>query len=303
MKRIVVFGSINYDIFFQVDRLPVPGETYPATSVAFEGGGKGANQAVQAALLGAPTELIGAVGNDAPGADLVERLRRAGVGVSHVYRLDTTTGVGVVSFLPDGTVAATIGRGANFAVTEEIIDMSADLFTGAAVAIFQLENPPAIVARAATVAAESGCTVILNAAPACDIPQALVEVVDILVVNEVEAAFYLDESEVIDASVAASSGRRLQENFDASVIITLGSEGSYLFDKAEPGTCIHIPARAVRAVETTGAGDSYVGAMAVALADGRSIREAAEYGTLASSITVQGVGAQGSMPDVKTIDC
>lgn len=296
---IVVFGSLNYDILFEVDRLPAVGETRAARSVSFQGGGKGANQAVQAALLGARVEMIGAVGDDALGVDLLGRLERAGVGTAHVRRLDTATGVGVVSFLEDGAVAATIGRGANFAVTRAQVAAARPLFDGADVAVFQLENPPELVAEAAVIARAAGCIVILNAAPAREIEQPLIEATEILVVNEVEAAFYLDWTQPVAPERAIEAGERLRSRFTASVIITMGAKGSFVFDRH--GGRVRIPPRAVRAVETTGAGDSYVGAMAVALAGGRSLVEAARYGTLASSITIQGVGAQGSMPDGETI--
>lgn len=295
MRSIVVFGSLNYDILFEVDRLPTVGETRAARSVSFQGGGKGANQAVQAALLGVPVEMVGAVGTDALGSDLLGRLERAGVGTSHVHRLDEATGVGVVSFLDDGAVSATIGRGANFALTEEHVTAAATLFSKATVAVFQLENPVTLVARAAGIARDEGCTVILNAAPACEIPDSLVDATDVLVVNEVEAAYYLGRDDPVGLAYAEDAARELQTRFHAAVIVTMGPDGSFLVDNHGAGA--HIPAIPVRAIETTGAGDSYVGAMAVALARGESLNDAATYGTLASSITIQGIGAQGAMPD------
>ena len=301
MDTIVVLGSINYDILFRVDRLPAPGETYPARSVAFEGGGKGANQAVQAALLGANVELIGAVGTDALGTELLDRLRSAGVGVSHIARVDTPTGVGVVSFLDDGSVSATIGRGANFAIPSAPVERATDLYTDDTVALFQLETPPELVAVLARSASRAGATVILNAAPACRVPDALSAAVDILVVNEVESAWYLGLDQPVGPHNVTTAGKRLQETFGASVVITLGAQGSYVFDAERLDDGVYLPALPVAAIETTGAGDSYVGAMAVCLAQGGTLREAAEFGTLASSVTVQGVGAQAAMPDITTI--
>ena len=301
MDPIVVLGSINYDILFRVDRLPALGETYPARSVAFEGGGKGANQAVQAALLGANVELIGAVGTDALGTELLDRLRSAGVGVSHIARVDTPTGVGVVSVLDDGSVSATIGRGANFAIPSTLVERATDLYTNDTVAMFQLETPPELVASVARSASRAGATVILNAAPACRVPDTLSAAVDVLVVNEVESAWYLGLDRPVGSHNVTPAGRRLQETFGASVVITLGARGSYVFDAERLDGGVYLPALPVDAIETTGAGDSYVGAMAVCLAQGGTLREAAEFGTLASSMTVQGVGAQGAMPDITTI--
>ena len=301
MKRgaIAVFGSLNYDILFEVDRLPVPGETRAASSVSFAGGGKGANQAVQAALLGAGVEMVGAVGNDALGSDLLRRLEEVGVGTEHVHRLDVATGVGVVSFLEDGSIAAVIGRGANFAITRDQVRSAEPVFENAALAVLQLENPVELVADAATIAKRNRCTVILNAAPACTVSTPLRDATDILVVNEVEAAFFLGSDRPIGIDQCQDAGLRLREMFAAEVIITLGGDGSVVFSSSGPGT--HIPARSVHAVETTGAGDSYVGAVAVALAEGRTLVEAAESGTRASSITVQGIGAQGAMPNARAI--
>lgn len=302
MAEIVVFGSLNYDILFEVDRLPVPGETRAALSTAFHGGGKGANQAVQAALLGAEVELIGAVGKDTLGGDLAGRLEAAGVGTRALWRVDAPTGVGVVSFLEDGTVAATIGRGANWALSRDDVDGAAWLWDGAKVALFQLENDPEIVTYAAAAARVRGCRIVLNAAPAAPISDKLRALVDLLVVNEVEAGVYCGRDVSPTPEGIAIAGQKLVSVFEASVVITVGAEGSWVFEKptgaeSEAVSGVHIPARIVRAVETTGAGDSYIGAMAVMLAKGGSLVDAAGYGTRASSVTIQSVGAQGAMPD------
>jgi len=292
---IVVFGSLNYDILFEVDHLPRPGETLPARSMSFQGGGKGANQAYQAALLGGAVAMVDAVGKDPLGDYLVGSLRNVGVATEGIRRVVEPTGVGSVSFIGDGSIAATIGRGANFAVTASDVDASRDLFSAASLVLLQLENPIDVVAHAAVLAREERCRVILNAAPAEPLPPELIESIDILVVNEVEAAYYLKGYSEVTGETAADAAVELVREFGASVVLTLGPFGSLVAQgEASP---VFITARAVAAVETTGAGDSYIGAMAVALAEGRSLVDAARFGALAASITVGGVGAQGSMPD------
>lgn len=297
---ITVVGSLNYDILFGVERLPKRGETLTASTMNFQGGGKGANQAMQAALLGAPVAMIGAVGDDPLGGFLRGQLDRAGVDCSLISVVEEPTGVGVVSFVSDGSVAATIGRGANYALTVEDVHRGAALFERSKVVLLQLENPIEVVAAAAERGRQTGNRVVLNAAPATDLPARLIQQVDILVVNEVEAAFYLDGVDTVGATNAANAVLKLSDRFGAEVVVTLGADGSYV--TAGTGLTEFIPAQPVTAVETTGAGDSFIGAMSVALIEGKTLTQAAEYGTLAASITVQSIGAQGSMPDRGAIE-
>ena len=291
--RIVVVGSLNYDVLFEVEHLPQPGETLRATTVALHGGGKGANQATQVALLGETVTLIGTVGDDSLGRDLTIRLAAAGVATNRIRSCPSPTGVGAVSYLPNGTVSATIGSGANYALTSADIDDALPSFQNALIALFQLENPPDVVAHGLSVAHEQGCVTVLNAAPAVSLPPSVWRDIDVLVVNEVEGAFYLGWPNV-EWGTAREAAETLRDRYGTDLVVTFGGDGSVVAPRNGP--VVTIPARAVHVVETTGAGDSYIGAMAVALARGEVLEKACELGTLAASLTVQAVGAQDSMP-------
>ena len=297
---VTVFGSLNFDILIGMDRLPVPGETRTAESMSFAGGGKGANQAVQAARLGAQVRMVGAVGNDALGQQLLNDLRAYGVDTAHVRVVnEAPTGVGVVSYLSDGSVAATIGRGANYALTMDDVTAAERSFQTSHVAVFQLENPVGLVMAAARAAQRAGCTVILNAAPATNVPEELFEAVDLLVVNEVEAGHFWNNGGPILSSEAERCGRELSLRYGCNVIITLGADGSRVIDRT--GASVAVPAAPTTAVETTGAGDSYIGALAVLLAEGESLQRAAQFGAAAAACTIRAVGAQNAMPDRNTL--
>lgn len=296
--KIVVIGSLNYDIILKSSRLPECGETMPVDNAAFSAGGKGANQAVQAAKLGVPTYMVGCVGEDAQGTYLKQTANAYGVNTIHVKTIQgVPSGMGVISALEDGSVFASIVRGANYAVTKEHIDAAEPLLRDAAIVILQMEIPVEINVYAIQKAKACGCKVLLNAAPAMEIPECYLQMCDILVVNEVEAAFYL-KSELNTIDQAKEGAKKLSDRYGADIIITLGKAGAVVSDKGE---LVFIPAKKVDAIETTGAGDSFIGGVGYALMQDMTLTEACKFATACSAITVCRLGAQNSMPTLEEI--
>ncbi|SCP97645.1 ribokinase [Anaerobium acetethylicum] len=295
---ISVVGSLNYDILMKQERLPMQGETYTADSVSYEGGGKGANQAVQCAKLGVPTYMIGKVGSDNFGDILLEKLDGYGVHTDYVGRSSLNTGLGIVHVLNDGAVYASIITGANFDMTQEDIRQMEDIIFNSRIIILQMEIPVGIVEMIIKKAREHGVYVILNAAPAKEISKEALQRVDCLVVNETEASFYAGE-EIKDAETARQHAHKLTELTNGTVIITLGKNGSILCDG---NSCTFIPSVKVDAIETTGAGDSYIGAFAYGKYNGKSDEEACRFAARIAAVTVTKIGAQGAMPYLEEIE-
>ena len=182
-KKITVIGSLNYDVILKIPRLPFKGETLTANGATFSAGGKGANQAVQAAKLKTPTYMVGCVGTDASADFLFFSAKEYGVNVDYIRKVPGSSGMGVINAVEDGSVYACIVRGANFEVTKEDVDNAMPILKESGVCILQNEIPVEIIAYAIDKAKEAGCTVVLNAAPAIELPEECLSKVDILVVN------------------------------------------------------------------------------------------------------------------------
>ena len=298
-KTILVAGSLNYDMVFKVQRLPLKGETYTADSLTICGGGKGANQAVQCAKLGIKTYMAGKVGADAMGDTLLAGLAGFGVDTSRVTKSKThSTGMAAVNALPDGSVYATISTGANFDISTDFAAEIDDLLKECTAVVLQLEIPTLVVEEILQRAKRYGVYTILNAAPAKPLSPKALKNVDCLVVNETEASFYVKEG-VFDLASAQKQGDKLMGLTGGTVVITLGKNGSLLCNrqgqthfKADP---------TVKAIETTGAGDSYIGALAVKKVLGASDQDACQYASKVADYTVTRIGAQESMPTYKDI--
>jgi ribokinase len=297
-KAVTVVGSINYDIILKQKRLPAIGETYTADSVTFSGGGKGANQAVQCAKLGLETYMIGKVGNDSFGSELLSNLDQYGVNIEWVGRADTNTGLGIVNSLEDGKLISTISKGANYSVTTEDIDRASEVFERSKIVILQLEIPKEIVEYTITLAKKHECYVILNAAPAREVDEEYLRMVDCFVVNETEASFYSGEN-ITTVEDADRNCEKLYEYANHLLVITLGEKGSVLYDGKSK---YFFPSKKVNVVETTGAGDSYTGALAYAIMNGKSIGEMGELASEVSSRTVTKIGGQDAMPTLEEIN-
>ena len=296
-KRIVVIGSLNYDIILKIPRLSECGETQPVTGADFSAGGKGANQAVQAAKLGVETYMVGCVGEDAMGDFLINSSKEYGVNTKYIRKTKGESGMGVVQALEDGEVYAYIARGANFQITKEDVDGLVPLMKETGLVIMQMEIPMEIICYALDKAKECGCKVLMNAAPAVSFEEQYMKKCDIFVVNEVEAGFYLGRP--IDALEEAEKGcKELADKYSFDCVVTMGAEGAVVCSGGQ-ATCV--PADKVEAVETTGAGDSYIGGIAYSLLEGKSLNEACEFATKCSRITVCGIGAQSSMPYLQEV--
>ena len=296
-NMILVAGSLNYDIILKVKRMPREGETMTCESASTAAGGKGANQAVQSAKLGVPTFMIGAVGADNMGDFLLEQGRSYGLDVSRVKRSWESTGMGCIHALEDGRVFATINRGANYDVTTADLDASADLFAKAKILILQNEIPHEVNIYAANLAKSHGLKVLYNAAPAFPGKKDVLPLADVVIVNEGEASDYLGV-EIASVEDAQREGLKASAEMGNTWVITMGSQGSVI---CSDGRSEIVRPYKVDAVESTGAGDSYIGGLGYALLQGMDIFSAAKFATKCSAITVCGIGAQNSMPTLEQI--
>jgi ribokinase len=297
MAKVAVVGSINMDLVVRVPRFPVAGETILGGVFHTIPGGKGANQAVAARRLGAEVAMIGRVGGDAFGSVLRQNLVQEGISTERLAVDDAqATGVALITVEDSGENMIIVVPGANGQITTADIDSARPLITGADILLMQLEIPLEVVEYAAALAQAGGVTLILNAAPAQPLPPALLAQVDYLIVNEVEAA-------LLAGTVGArpeDAARALQALGAQAVVVTLGAEGSLLVGRH--GTRVVAPPFAVHAVDTTAAGDGFVGAFAVALAGGMPSAQALHWGNAAGALAVTRAGAQPSLPTRLEVD-
>jgi len=293
MADVFVMGSINQDFVLKVERRPKPGETVTDAVLSTHNGGKGANQAAAAALLGASVAFLGRVGDDGFGGPLVRALEDKGVETALVAEAPgSSTGTAFITVTADGENAITVAPGANRRLAPDDVDAARGAIGGATVLVAQMEVPRETVARAVEVAGEVGTRVILNLAPPFEVPRAVLEGLDVLVVNEHEAAFLLGEGvDGVDGAMAAAP--RLVSLGPASVVVTVGADGAVFADGANAG---HVPAPEAEVVDTTGAGDAFVGALAVRISRGDPLEEAAAYAARAGAAAVTREGAQGALP-------
>jgi ribokinase len=286
--HILVVGSLNMDLVVRSPRHPQPGETLLGTEFHTFPGGKGANQAVAAARLGGQVKLIGRVGADAFGNALLETLSQDDVDTRHVEQLqDAPTGIALITVNDAGQNTIVVVPGANAKLSPPDLLSAAPSFEGASVVVIQLEIPLLTVTYAADLARRHGARVVLNPAPAQPLSATCLEQVDVLIPNQSEAAL------LTGCAAAGDAARRLMASGVRSVIVTMG-EGGVLV--VEDETATHLPAHRVSVVDTTAAGDAFVGAFAVALAEGRTVREAAAWGNAAGALAVTRAGAQPSLP-------
>lgn len=286
--HIVVVGSLNMDLVARSPRLPNPGETLLGSDFRTFPGGKGANQAVAAARVGGIVSMIGRVGVDDFGAALLGNLAANGVNAANVRRdPDYPSGVALITVSDEGQNTIIVISGSNWRVSPADIAESSAEFENASVLLLQLETPLPAVQRAAEEARRRGVRVVLNPAPARPLEPELLRLVDVLTPNQSEATLLTGES---DPEAAA---RKLLEAGVRSVIVTLGEEGVLVLEEAGSA---RIPRHEVKAVDTTAAGDAFVGAFAVALGMGRSVIESARWGNAAAAVSVTRPGAQPSLP-------
>jgi ribokinase len=299
MGHVFVAGSINMDVVATADRHPQIGETVAGHAVLYFPGGKGLNQAVAAAKLGAPVTLTGRLGKDAFGDALKAFLATQGVDLTFVQQTaEAHTGAAIITVAnADNTIV--VIPGANAFVSAA--DVAAPALAKGDIAVSQFEIPLPTIAAFFQRARAAGARTILNPAPAIAFGAELLDLVDILVLNESEfgllAKTELDEAD--DPARFIDAARSLQNGKDKTICVTLGKRGVLALAGGEP---LIIPGRSVKAIDTTGAGDCFVGAIAAQLAGGKSIRDALVYANAAASISVQRMGAAPSMPTAAEVE-
>jgi ribokinase len=302
-KPIVVVGSINMDLVARTPRIPLAGQTLIGSGFTTTPGGKGANQAVAAARLGYPVEMVGMVGGGAPGeADqdvfgqaLLENLAAAGVGIAAVERVAGPSGVAPILLGDNGENSIVVIPGANGKVDDAAVDRQAALICSAGMVLCQLELPLETVSHVLALCAEAGVPVMLDPAPAAPLPDAIWSEVTWFTPNETEAALYIGNELAEEDSAKHLLGRGLR-----GVVLKRGGKGAYV--SVAGGKADWVRPFAVEAVDTVGAGDCFNGAFAVALLEGRDPFAAARFASAAAAISVTRHGAQASMPTRVEVD-
>ncbi|MDI5981297.1 ribokinase [Amycolatopsis magusensis] len=286
--EVLVAGSINADLVVPADRRPGAGETVLGGDTELLPGGKGANTAVAASLLGAQVAMVGAIGDDANGRLLLGALREAGVRVDLVRTADRPTGAAYIVVTPDGENSILVSPGANSALEPSALDGA---FDDARVLAVSMEIPLPTVEHAVIAASEAGVRVLLNLSPVAKVSERALAAVDVLLVNEHEAAWLLGDAD--------ADPRGLLELGPFSAVLTRGARGALVI--TEDGTT-EVPSPEVEAVDTTGAGDAFTGALAASLAEGATLVDAARLAVKVAAISVTRSGAQPSYPRAGEID-
>ncbi|QOZ29711.1 ribokinase [Bradyrhizobium sp. CCBAU 51753] len=297
MGRVFVAGSINMDVVATAERHPRIGETVAGEAVLYFPGGKGANQAVASAKQGVPTTLVGRLGTDAFGRELRSFLAAQGVDLVFVKDTEGThSGTAIITIAnADNTIV--VVPGANARVDAD--DVAAPVLARGDVAVSQFEIPLPTIAAFFARARAAGATTVLNPAPAKQADKALLDLVDILILNETELGF-LTGTELKDGDPPARFAEAARSLAAGKIVcVTLGKRGVLALTGGEP---LLVPGRAVKAVDTTGAGDCFVGALASQLAGGKELRDALAYANVAASICVQRMGAAPSMPTREEVE-
>ena len=292
---IVVLGSLNADLVQKVSRIPRAGETLQGSNLETFGGGKGANQAFAAARLAGRAAMVGQVGDDHLGRLLTENLASAGVDVSAVGLSDQPTGAATIWVLPDGENLIVISPGAKVTLTPDLAASRLARLRSMRYLLCQLESPIETVERALAIAKHAGATTILDPAPAQTLPRALLRTVDVLTPNETEALTLLDSpgDRIETPAQAEDAATRLLELGAGTVVLKLGHQGCFV---AAAGIREHVADFSVQPVDTTAAGDTFNGGLAVALAEGKSLSGAARFANAAAALSTTRPGAQNSIP-------
>ena len=295
MNKVTVIGSINLDTNLRVAQMAKPGETIHAKEHYSAAGGKGANQAVAAARSGCAVSFVGAVGDDAPGKEMLALLEKENINLDGVKEVaDESTGQAFITVDDSGQNSITIYSGANYAFGQDDIEQNSDLIAASDFVVAQFETPIEATIQGFKIARQNSAKTILNPAPAItEIPAELLQVTDIIIPNETEAAT-ITGVEVVDEKSAKKAADKLHELGVSAVIITIGDKGAFYDFQDKQGL---IPAFKVKAVDTTAAGDTFIGAMTSILKpDFSNLSDAITFANKASSLTVQGYGAQPSIP-------
>ncbi|MBL8080939.1 MAG: ribokinase [Anaerolineales bacterium] len=293
---VLVIGSLNADLVVRSPRFPGPGETISGEDLQIIPGGKGANQAVAASRQGSNVAMVGRVGSDSFGPFLVDNLKTNQVDTAHVLPDHSATGTAIIVVDSNGQNSIVLSPGANAQVNKTDVDSAPD----AKILLLQFEIPMDIVLHAAKRYKTMGTTVILNPAPARNVPEELLTLIDILVPNETELGL-LTNKKVTDAQSAESAAKELLQRGVKTVIVTLGANGALLVTKEKS---IQVPSFKVNVVDTTAAGDSFIGGFASKLLESNSLQfdelqNAVRYGCACGALATTKFGAQPSLPTKK----
>jgi ribokinase len=300
-KPIIVVGSINTDLVAVTKRLPAVGETVIGSDFQIHPGGKGANQAVAIARLGYPVHLIGRLGNDTFGAELRTYLENSGVDITGVSTSDGASGVAVIVVSARGENSIVLAPGANAKVTPEDIDANISILRTAGLVLAQLEIPLETVEYLAQVCAREGVPLILDPAPARELPPGIFKDIAWFTPNQTEAAFYLrDRLPESEPQTPAAMATTLLSNGCRGVVLKMGADGTYLGAHGDVGSLV--PAFSVDAIDTTAAGDAFNAGFATALMLGKSPLDSAVFAAAVAAISVTRTGAQPSMPDMAEVE-
>ena len=292
-QRIVVIGSCNTDMVINTERLPLPGETIIGGNFFMNAGGKGANQAVAAARLGGKVSFIAKVGNDHFGSRSIEQYKSEGIDVDHLLiDNDNPSGVALIMVDAKGENCIAVASGANAMLRTEDIDKATGMIERGDIVLMQLETPLDTVEYTARIAKGMGKKVILNPAPALHLPDSLLKNLYMLIANETETE-HISGITITDMESICRAADVISERGVENVVITLGSKGAFI---KENGAYHKVPAIKVKAVDATAAGDTFCGAICVALAENKSILDAVEFANKCASVTVTRMGAQSSLP-------
>ncbi|MBP3424506.1 MAG: ribokinase [Alistipes sp.] len=298
MNKIVVIGSSNTDMVVRSEHLPRPGESVLGGDFMMAGGGKGANQAIAVARMGHNVIFSAAVGRDMFGDAAVAGYQRFGVDTSYIVRKDTPSGIALIMVDGAGQNSISVALGANNCLTAEDVMPALESVSAGDIVLLQLEIPMSTVDACVAVAAAKGAKVVLNPAPAAVVSEQTLSKLYLITPNQTEAQT-LTGIEVVDEASATAAAKALTAKGVERVVITMGSQGSLLY---EDGVSEIIPAHKVSAVDTTAAGDVYNGALCAAIAEGMSLGDALRFATKAAAISVTRAGAQPSVPSREEVD-
>ena len=291
-KTILVIGSSNTDMTAKTAELPRPGETVLGGVFTMGAGRKGANQAVAAQRLGGKVKFICKVGKDMFGDNSIAQYEKEGLDTSGILRSNLPSGVALIYVDSHAENCIVVASGANGDLTEDDIEKSRKDLESCDILLLQLESPIPSVLKAAKIAHQAGKTVVLNPAPACPLPEELFRNIDLFIPNETELSTF-SGMPVTSQEEAQAAAKAMQAKGVGKLIVTMGSKGALI---CEGGPSVFVPAHKVKAVDTTAAGDTFCGALCVAISEGKSLKEAAEFACAASALTVQKMGAQNSIP-------
>jgi ribokinase len=294
-KPIIVVGSINTDLVAVTKRIPAAGETVIGSDFQIHPGGKGANQAVAVARLGYPVRLIGRLGNDTFGAELRTHLEKAGVEITGVSTSDGVSGVAVIVVSGHGENSIVLAPGANSKVTPEDLDANISILRSAGMVLAQLEIPLETIEYLARICARENVPLILDPAPARDLPPGIFKDIAWFTPNQTEAAFYIgNKHSESNPPAPAEMAKVFLSNGCRGVALKMGAHGTYLGSQDGIGSLV--PAFSVDAIDTTAAGDAFNAGFATALMLGNSFLDSAVFGSAVAAISVTRTGAQPSMP-------